>query len=135
VFRNLFFTLLLLNFALGCSKAPQPVEVHGRVTFRGGPPPAVGTVYFTPSSMEGPAIARPAFAKFEQDGKFVATTRNPADGLFPGAYSVRIDCWSVPATPTTPPSGKSYVPKDYSPPELKIEEQASGPIQVEYDVP
>lgn len=135
MFRNCVLVLLFLIFAGGCSKGPQPVAVQGRVTFRGGPPPAVGTIYFTPTSTEGTAIARPAFAKFGQDGKFVATTRNPEDGLFPGAYTVRIDCWSIPATPTTPPSGKSYIPKDFRPPELKIDEQASGLIQVEYDVP
>lgn len=133
--RLLLIAISLPIVAIGCSKSQEPVAVRGQVSFRGGPPPAVGTIYFTPANMDGTALARPGFGKFGQDGKFSVTTRNPEDGLFPGTYTVRVDCWSVPATPLTPPAGKSYVPADYRAPELTVDAQANDPIQVNYNVP
>ena len=57
---------------------------------------------------------RPAVGRFDTDGRFRAETFKPDDGLMPGRYQVRIDCWKVPpyGGPESPPV--SYLPKKYT---------------------
>lgn len=56
---------------------------------------------------------RPGLAKFDQSGNFVAQTYSEGDGLLPGEYAIKVECWDKPPSlePGAPPA-KSYVPKD-----------------------
>ena len=127
----------VLSGCSGGSDLPL-VSVSGRVTFDGGPPPQVGTVSFAPvpgTGREGLPI-RPATASFDTDGSFVAASFRKGDGLLPGKYQVTIVCLA--GDPGYGPGQShaelSFVPLDYRPGELVVEE-GSGPIVVNYDVP
>lgn len=112
------------------------VPINGVVTFSGGPPPKEGRVSF--SQLPGTGIEglpnRPGRANFGIDGKFVATTFESGDGLLPGKYDVRIECVDGVPGPGTPWDAISFVPSDYQPPNLVVE-QGKGAIEVSYDVP
>ena len=119
----------------GCGKSGvDRIQVNGKVTFNGAAPSANGTLTFTSVKPAEGYPARPGRAKFTQgDGTFTATTVNPGDGLVPGTYGVNITCWSRRPTEETP--GISYVPKNYTPPELVIEPDQSGPIEYNLEIP
>ena len=113
------------------------VPVEGVVTFNGGAPPKEGRVYF--SQLGGTGIkglpVRPGRATFGTDGRFVATTFQPGDGLLPGKYSVRVECVDGdPTNPQTPWDTISFVPSSYQPPELVVETD-KGSVEISYDVP
>jgi len=112
------------------------VPVSGVVTFSGGPPPKEGLVVF--SQLPGSGVKglpnRPGRATFGADGKFVATTFQPGDGLLPGKYQVRVECVDGVPEVNIPWDAISFVPSTYQPPELVVEE-GKGPIEVSYDVP
>ena len=122
----------------GCgSGSDMPlVPVNGVVTFSGGPPPKEGRVFFSHvpgSGVEG-LPSRPGRAVFGTDGRFVAMTFQPDDGLLPGKYSVRVECVDGVPGQNTPWDAISFVPSTYQPPDL-IVEQGKGPVEVTYDVP
>ena len=52
-------------------------------------------------------------AKFDPSGNFVAQTFADGDGLLPGEYTIKVECWDKPPSmePGTPPA-KSYVPRE-----------------------
>ena len=84
----------------GPSDAKDLVPVAGRVTLDGGGWPKSGRLTFLPAgessshaSAGGPRPTRPGFAEFGKDGRFVAQTRRPGDGLMPGRYRVGVSCW------------------------------------------
>lgn len=112
------------------------VPVSGRVTIDGGRPPKEGTVGFSPIPGSGlPGMPhRPAMAKFDTSGSFAATSFENGDGLLPGRYIVRIRCMEREPKPGESGEKLSYVPLDYEPDELVVEE-GSRPIVVNYDVP
>lgn len=112
------------------------VPVTGIVTFSGGPPPKEGRVIFSqlPGTERKGLPNRPGRASFGTDGKFVAMTFEPGDGLLPGKYSVRVECVDGVPGPATPWDTISFVPSSYQPPELVVEE-GKGTIEVSYDVP
>lgn len=112
--------LTLLAMVAGCgSSDPGLVPVRGKITLDGGPWPQEGTINFTPiGTAQGPQASqnRPGSAKFFTDGSFTAGSFKDGDGLFPGAYSIALDC------PESPPKmtdtgrmieGKNAVPKNY----------------------
>jgi hypothetical protein len=121
---------------VGCGSSDMPlVPVTGQVTFAGGPCPAPGRISFSPAAGASTS-ARPAWAKFDTDGQYAATSFTEGDGLLPGRYHVTITCYNGLPDPRNPDSVNdiNLVPKDFRPDELVVEE-GQGPIQVNYDVP
>ena len=136
-----FVPIILLGFACvlftGCSGNSLPfTPVTGHVTFSKGPPPKEGRISF--DLISGTGIDglpnRPGMAVFGPDGNFEAMTFQPGDGLLPGQYGVKIECVDGVPGPTTPWDTISFVPSDYQPPNLVVE-QGKGAIEVSYDVP
>lgn len=120
----------------GCSPSgPDRVRVNGKITFAGGPPPEDGYITFTPSQSAEMGSRRPGGARFEKgDGSFSATTVQPDDGLLPGTYDVRVECWrTLPGDDGTP--GVSHVPADFAPPPLTVALDGPNPVEFNLDVP
>jgi hypothetical protein len=127
------------GMAVGCGSGGSSmplVPVSGEVTFGGGLPPKSGTMSF--SQIAGTGIKglpnRPGRAEFGDDGRFTTTTFQPGDGLLPGKYQVRIECMDGIPDYGVSWETVSFVPLDFQPPELVVEE-GKGPIEVSYDVP
>jgi hypothetical protein len=131
--------LLLLTAVLlcGCGDSlPQRIPVEGIVTFNGGPPPAPGYIDFAPLETYGDAPQRPGTAKFDASGQFRVTSFDNDDGLIPGRYVVRIQCWKQEPDPV--PGGEeaaTYIAPNYQPPELTIAADARKVEPLHYDVP
>jgi hypothetical protein len=132
-----FVTALLLTLiASGCGPSgPKRIQVHGKVTFDGNPPPGDGSVYFAPIRPAEGFPARGGYGVFVRgDGAFVVGSVERDDGLMPGTYRVTITYWERPPREDGT-SGKSFIPKDYCPPELEITLDGPNPIEPRYDVP
>ena len=129
--------LIAASFSLvaaGCgNNLPQTVPVRGQITFAGGPCPKQGVINFSPIEPAPGMPRRPGSGHFGTDGKFVATSFSRGEGLVPGRYSVRIDCWKRPPQGDGKPP-LSYVAAAYIPPELKVS-GSSGTIEFNLDVP
>jgi hypothetical protein len=121
----------------GCSDNGMGlVPVSGKVTFAGNPPPAGGTISFNPITVQEGLPRRPGTAKFEADGAFAVTSFKPGDGLVPGTYHPRIQCWKGQPNSNDPSSFDrlNYVPKDFEPKPIVVEAGA-GAVEVTIDVP
>ena len=95
--RLAVFLLLLL---VGCGReGPERVSIQGRVTYAGGPWPKPGVIYFQPLEAAAGLPMRPATGHFGVDGSFQVTSFDPSDGLVPGKYRVRVECWEVEPPP------------------------------------
>ena len=135
-FRASIFTIAL--FALlplaGCgSDLPPTIKVSGKVTFDGGPCPKEGVVMLSPLEVADGMPRRPAYGAFGKDGKFAMTSFRDGDGLVPGRYAVRVDCWKrAPSGNGEPPI--SYVAENYTPPELEVK-LGDGAKELNLDVP
>src|SRR5262249_50360579 len=110
VARSLCLVLGLL-FLCGCSSGPKCVPVSGKVTLDGQKVPGPGFIYFNTDSGAG-GSARPGTAEFDADGNYTAQTFTPGDGLLPGKYVVRVDCWQTPPNMDGKPV-VSYIPQKY----------------------
>ncbi len=78
---------------VGCSDGrPTRIPVSGTITFDGGPPPKDGTIYFNPVEPAEGFPRRGAYAKFDGNGNYSASSFNEGDGLVPGSYKVKIEC-------------------------------------------
>jgi hypothetical protein len=111
--------------------------VNGTITFQGAPPPAIGRISFVPISVTEGLPRRPGSAAFGTDGTFQVTSFTKDDGLVPGTYSARIECWKGnPATSGEPNAFEklNYVPKDFAPPPVVVDAK-SGHVDVTIDVP
>jgi hypothetical protein len=133
---GMFATVVCL-IATGCGGSPDlPLtKVSGRVTFSGGPPPAVGSIAFSlvPGTGAEGLPYRPGSAPFGTGGQFVVNSFSEGDGLLPGTYKVRITCLSGPPS-SGPLESLSYVPLDWAPEELVIKGDEQS-VVVKYDVP
>lgn len=117
----------------GCGPAgPREIPIEGKLTYGGGPFPKSGTIYF--ACME-PAPGSPntsSSTNFGPDGDFQAK-------LYPGKYSVNLECWEVPISPEGNP-GKSYLPDQWQSGAqsgflIEVPADASGAVQVVQDIP
>jgi hypothetical protein len=110
-----------LIFLAGCggSERPSTVPVSGKITFAGGPPPAEGTVNFMALEAAEGFPKRPGAGKFDADGNLTVRSFTEGDGLVPGKYRVRVECWKVPPSMDGPES-VSYVAEDYTVPDLVV---------------
>ena len=133
--------IALVAVAVGCSSRPYgTVPVRGRITFSGKQPPARCEVYFVPVATEQTTEVsfkpRPAVGYTDATGAFEVTSFRPGDGLLPGTYEVRIECWRY--TPqgdrghSIDAPGVSYVPAGFRPAHLVI--PGDGAAGVRYDV-
>ncbi len=123
----------------GCGKdRPKTIPVSGRVTYGGGAWPAAGRLYFTPVKAEEGFPSRPGEALFDEQGDFVAQTWEAADGLMPGEYRVRVECWKIAPSMDGPPP-VSHVPDQWtnvarSPWIVKISSEERS-YTIDYDIP
>ena len=110
------WVLALGSFAMvGCGNdRPQLVPVTGQVTLDGGSWPTSGALYFVPIEVAEGFPHRPGSAEFAADGHFAAKTFHSGDGLFPGRYRVRVECWITPPAMNVP--GESHIPVKYQNP-------------------
>ena len=106
-------------------------RVTGQVTFGGGPCPAQGSVMFLPLDVPQGKSQRTGFAPFDTSGHFTVSSFGKGDGLPPGKYRVRIDCWKKPPMGMEP--GVSHVPDGFRPPDVIIEAGKSAVVNI--DVP
>jgi len=128
--------LVLGALAGGCGPSgPKRIQVHGKVTFGGNPPPGPGSVYFASERPAEGFPARGGYGNFEQgDGRFVVGSVKPDDGLMPGTYRVTIECWKRPPGGDGTP-GVAFPRGDYKPPNLEVKLDGPNPVSVTYDVP
>ena len=111
--------LFSLLFFVSCGPSrPDTIPVTGKITFGGNPPPAEGAIYFGAIEAAEGYDKRPGRARFDTSGKFSATSFEDGDGLVPGSYSVRIECWKSPPTMDAP--GNSHVPANFTAPNLEV---------------
>lgn len=142
----LFITAAVV--APGCGTSRGLVPVKGRVTFTGKSPPAAGHLFFTPRTMRASAKdqisdPRPGSARFLTDGSFRASTFRDGDGLRPGTYEVRIECFVSPEDDAKGPDadkphfsdGRSLVPAGFQPPDITVPATSRRPVEVLIDVP
>ncbi|TWU00269.1 hypothetical protein Pla108_12170 [Botrimarina colliarenosi] len=73
-------------------------------------------------------------ATFQTDGEFAARTFEDGDGLLPGTYTVRIDCFSGPLGEGKSPRELSLVPSGWAPEKLSITGEERS-VTVNFDVP
>lgn len=106
--------LILVSLALtGCgSKSPKCIPVSGKVTLDGEKVPGPGYIYFTIDSTGMDGISRPGTAEFDADGNYKVTSFEPGDGLMPGKYLLRVDCWKTPPNMEGKPV-ESFLPQKY----------------------
>jgi hypothetical protein len=131
-------TIASLSFlASGCGDSGMPMtKVSGNVTIAGGPPPQPGQIIFTQVAGTGQKGLpnRPAMAIFRTDGKFAARTFEDGDGLLPGTYTVRIDCFSGPLGEGKSARELSLVPAGWAPEQLVVTGDERS-MTVNYEVP
>ena len=93
--RGLMFVALLVVSA-GCGNdEPKCIPVTGKVTLDGGKVPGPGFIYFTTDGSGKVGNSRPATAEFDAEGNYRAQSFTPGDGLLPGKYALRVDCWQT----------------------------------------
>lgn len=126
-------SLILLLLVAGCGPdRPTTIPVQARVTFAGGPPPAEGNLIFAPLKAAEGYQLRPAFGAFNAAGEVVVTSFETGDGLVPGRYEVKVECWSVPPNEENP--GESHVPASYVPQEIEVS-ASDKVVELNVDVP
>ena len=138
--RKCGYALLMAAACLvGCGPGyPETVGASGKVTLNGGAWPKGGLLIFSPTEELPDFPMRPATAQFAADGSFdSATTYEPGDGLLPGSYQVRVECWEQEPNMEGKPV-KSYVPEKYhngATSGLEVEVPAGGdPVVLNFDV-
>jgi hypothetical protein len=119
--------------AVGCGADKPLVPVTGRITYAGGDWPMPGYITFTPFQSTGALPARPGSGRFLEDGKFVAGSYGPGDGLMPGKYHVSISCFD-PMDTSKPAAELNLVPADFKTEDLVVE-QGQDSIVLNIDVP
>ena len=119
---GLALSLAIMLSALGCGGPDRPptVKVSGNVTFDGAAPPTNGTIYFNPIAVASGMPGRPGSGEFDAEGNYQVTSFEDGDGLVPGTYSVKVECWKK-SSGYTNESEESYVPSGFEPPQLTVE--------------
>lgn len=114
--------------ASGCGPKLGLVPVTGRVTFKGGQPPAPCSLIFAPA--DATSKLRPGVAICDSRGYFQAGSYTLGDGLMPGRYRPRLRCIDIAnATETKPPV--DHMPKGF---ELPVFEVPPKGIAIDFDV-
>ena len=106
--------IILVSFCIvltGCGENRGLVAISGIITCDGKEPPAAGSIIFMPE--QGQPDAQQGKAVFDKGGKFVASTWETGDGLRPGKYKVRIECWEA-APSFSGSAGISLIDRKYT---------------------
>jgi len=108
------FIVANLALCLGCgSSGPRCVSVSGTVTLDGGKVPGPGFIYFTMTESGEAGIVRPGTTEFDANGYYSnVTTFKSGDGLMPGKYQLRVDCYKTPPNMEGKPV-VSFIPQKY----------------------
>lgn len=125
--------LLALVPLIGCGPRHPTKTIAGQITFTGGPPPKEGEVFFAPTQIPPHLPKRSGVGTFDVEGKFTLTSFDPGDGLVPGTYQVKVQCWRVEPTLATMEQA-NFVPPDFAP-LVTIDPSAAEPVPVTIDVP
>jgi len=97
----------------GCGGSKlDTVSVSGRVTYGGGDWPKPGVVYFTAVKAGAGSTLHPGSGQFGTDGRFTVKSAN-TEGLAPGEYTVKVECWEQEPSMDNPSAAKSYVPDKF----------------------
>ncbi|MDR3109193.1 MAG: hypothetical protein LBU65_05835 [Planctomycetaceae bacterium] len=110
------FFICIFAAVFGCGENRGLVTVRGTVSCGGQALPGGGSVSFTPAGGQTLDKIRRGTAKFGTDGKFAASTWEQGDGLLPGKYTVRIECWEA-APSFNGSAGVSLIDRKFSGPE------------------
>jgi hypothetical protein len=135
--QNCLYLTLSICAVAGCGGKGLPVvPVKGKVTFAGGPPPAAGTISFTPVRIAEGLPNRPGRATFDKEGNFSVTSFSQNDGLLPGTYHASVSCWMGTPSSGDPSSFErlNYVPKSFVAPPVEVDREA-GSVEIAIDVP
>lgn len=104
---------VLIALAAGCGTGePKCIPVSGKVTLDGGKVPGPGFIYFTTDGTGKVVTSRPGTAEFDAEGNYRAQTFTTGDGLLPGVYALRVDCWKTAPNMDGKPV-VSFVPQRY----------------------
>ena len=87
VLRVLGIASILSLASVGCNSKPKPIQLSGKVTFRGQPVPA-GYITFMPDVGNGNRGSTKLIKI--KDGVYDSSQEPPDQALTPGAYQVRI---------------------------------------------
>ena len=115
----LLIATCLFAAACGGPDRPPTVKVSGKVTFDGASPPAAGTIYFNPITVAEGLPRRPGSGEFDSEGNYSVTSFEQGDGLVPGTYAVKIECWKV-SSGYTNDVEESYIPRGFEPAKLVV---------------
>ena len=131
--------VVLLALLVGCGSSDRPltVPVEGTVTLAGKAWPAEGRLYFLPTKPAEGFKLKPGVGRFDKNGKFVAGSFEDADGLVPGTYGIRVECWKVPPTVDGPPAVSHVDPRYFKPASSGLTLEVppdGGPIEVSWDI-
>lgn len=88
-------------------------------------------VFFSPLEPAAGYSANPGFGEFDQQGKLTVTSFQYGDGLIPGRYQVRVECWKT--TPDDSGIGVSYVPNNFTTDDVVV--AIGQAVEVKIDVP
>ncbi|MFO0897139.1 MAG: hypothetical protein U0836_06870 [Pirellulales bacterium] len=78
----------------GCGRSSlEMVPVEGVVAFKAAQTPEAATVYFSPVEPAPGLPRRPGTGKLAADGSFKAASFKPGDGLVPGKYRIKVECF------------------------------------------
>ena len=123
---------LCVLLCAGCGPdRPQTVHVNGRITFAGGTPPAADSIAFAPLEPAAGFPRRPASGSFDTSGTIHVTSFKENDGLVPGRYEVKVECWRKP--PSELSEGESLLPEGFTVPDFDV--PTRGPVTLSIDVP
>jgi hypothetical protein len=91
---GLWLALGLLAASAGCGRsALETVPVEGVLKFKAAQKPETATVYFSPVEPAAGLPRRPGFGKLEADSTFKVASFRPGDGLVPGKYRIKVECY------------------------------------------
>jgi len=137
-FSRMALLLILILLAVGCGPdGPKTITVRGKVTLDKGKVHGPGFIYFNTDGTGKETTSRPGTAEFDAEGNYEAKTFKPGDGLLPGKYVLRVDCYKTAPNMEGKPV-VSHIPAKYqdaakSGLELDVS-SSSGPIAFDIDL-
>lgn len=144
-FRQRYFWIGLaacaLMFQAGCGgPSLSTIPVQGKVTWKGKPLTS-GDIAFHPTKLAAGGVERLAMGRLDGEGNYKLSTVTHGDGVQPGEYAVVIVSLGGAARQIDATEGPvpSAIPLQYSvvsttPLKAKIEANATGPLQFDFDL-
>jgi hypothetical protein len=121
--------LVVSAAAAGCgASGVETVPVQGVLTFPADKKPQTATVYFSPLEPAAGLPRRPGSGKLQPDGSFTVASFRPGDGLVPGTYRVKVECYQA-------AKGGGWNMGAFELDDVRIEAGQSGPVRLELAAP